>query len=103
VSTVTFDVDIDAVNYVVLVLSGMDDDVDQRVPMRINLNGHVVWEGESPFRDGFWTDEGWLIGDLTWLQAGENTLTIENLADSVDSPVGEPPWLLFSASIVYYG
>lgn len=102
VATVTFVVDEQPDNYVVIVLRGMDDDPGRATELRLWLNDVIIWEGDSPFRDGQWFDVGWLVGDVAWLHAGENTLTIELLSDDDDHEIGEPPWLGLSDSAVYY-
>jgi hypothetical protein len=102
-TTVLFEVDEQPENYVVIALTGIDDDLDSRPDLRLTLNGVIVWEGESPFEDEQWTEIGWVVSDLDWLEVGENIMTIEILSDDDDNDVSEPPWVGFSESVVYYG
>ncbi|RIK45812.1 MAG: hypothetical protein DCC58_05270 [Chloroflexi bacterium] len=105
-ATVTFSVLDDPSSHIVIVLTGIDDQRRSNAPMRLLLNDNVVWEGESPFGDLVWTEVGWLIGNLDWLRAGENTLTVQIMPadeDDNDNDVLEPPWVGFSASVVFYG
>ena len=87
-------------DYIVLQITGMDDERQQKAPMRLWLNDYLVWEGPSPFANEAWTDIGWLVENVDALQAGENTITFENLGP--DGEVGLPPWNLLTAAVVYY-
>ena len=70
-----------------LTLTGMDLEGPEKTPMRITINAQaqVIYEGLNPLPDdaspntGTWGDHSWTF-TATWLQAGPNTLTIENLA-----------------------
>jgi hypothetical protein len=44
---------------------------------------------------------GWQVGNLEWLQEGENTLTFEVLEKNGN--FGEPPWILLTDAAVYAG
>jgi hypothetical protein len=103
VSTVLFTVDEAPENYIIILLTGMDDDASGQVDMRLSLNGNLVWEGPSPFAEVAWTEVGWQVGELTWLEAGVNLLTIELISDADDHEIGETPWLGFTISAVLYG
>lgn len=99
-TTVTFNVNDPPTSYIGIEIIGMDDELKENVPMRISLNGNVVWEGESPFGDEKWTDMVWVAGNLNWLVEGENSLTIELL---IEGEVGLPPWVLINEATVYWG
>lgn len=86
--------------YIVVQITGMDDERRKKAPMRLWLNDYLVWEGASPFANEDWTDIGWLIGSLDALQPGTNTITLENMAPNGD--VGKPPWNLLTSAVVYY-
>ena len=86
--------------YIGVVILGMDDEFPAHVPCRILLNGNLVWEGEAPFGNEEWTLIGWRLGNLTWLQEGDNTLTFEVLAS--DGEFGRPPWILLTEAAIYW-
>jgi len=99
-ATVQFTVPEAPAEHIGVVLRGMDDELPGAVPCRIQLNGNVVWQGPSPFANEEWTLVGWEIGNLTWLQAGVNTLTFEVLSEAGD--FGLPPWILLTEAAVYW-
>ena len=86
--------------YIGVVIRGMDDEFSAHVPCRMLLNGNLIWEGEAPFGNEEWTLVGWRIGNLTWLQKGDNILTFEVLAP--DGDFGRPPWILLNEATVYW-
>jgi len=86
--------------YIVIVITGMDDERAAKVPIRIALNGNTVWEGSSPFGNEDWTDVAWVVQDLSWLSGGGNTLSITNLEGG--GGVGVPPWALLTSATVYF-
>lgn len=90
----------DPSEYIVLVITGMDDERATKVPIRISLNGNTVWEGPSPFGNEDWTDVAWAVEDLGWLSGGGNTLAVTNLEG--DGEVGAPPWVLLTSATVFY-
>lgn len=98
--TATFQINNAATQYVLVTVTGMDDEQTSHVPMQLWLNDYLIWEGPSPFNNESWTDVAWLVGDIGALPAGQNTLTIVNAAD--DGGIGEPPWMLITAAGVYY-
>lgn len=108
VATATFTVNEAPSEYVLIQLTGIDDEVTAKVPIRLSLNGNVVWEGPSPFQNGgtdfdspqWWTDVGWLVANPEWLQEGQNTLTVEIIG--VNGEIGVPPWVLLTSAVVYY-
>jgi hypothetical protein len=99
-ATATFDGADDVSEYVVIVITGMDDERDEKVPIRISLNGHTVWEGPSPFGNEDWTDVARIVQDLSWLEGGENTLSVSNLEGGDE--VGAPPWVLVTSATVFF-
>ncbi|MEZ4521820.1 MAG: protein kinase [Thermomicrobiales bacterium] len=83
-TTVTFSAGESPSAFVGLAITGMDDEIPGSVPCRILLNGNLVWEGPSPFGNEQWTTVGWEIGNLGWIEDGDNELTFE-----VTAPAGE--------------
>jgi len=81
-------------------LKAMDDPNSGKVPLRIVLNGTVIWEGPSPFPDGTAGDQAWLVTDHALLKPGNNTLTIANLSPT--GQTGSAPWELIEQAVVYY-
>ncbi|CAN5740965.1 Stk1 family PASTA domain-containing Ser/Thr kinase [soil metagenome] len=87
-------------SHLAIVITGMDDELPGKVPCRITLNDHVVWEGESPFMNESWTRVGWQVGSLDWLVTGRNQLTFEVLVE--DGDFGLPPWILLTEAEIYW-
>jgi hypothetical protein len=98
-ATAGFGADDGAEEYVVIVITGMDDERAEKVPIRVSLNGNTVWEGASPFGNEDWTDVAWVVRDLSWL-SGDNTLSVTNLEGGGE--VGAPPWVLVTSATVFY-
>jgi hypothetical protein len=98
-ATVTFTLDAAPERYAVIRVIGMDDESPRTVPIRVSVNGTIVHEGPAPFGSEVWTDTAWRIGDPGVLQAGQNTVVIENIAP--DGPFGRPPWLLVTSMWIY--
>ncbi|MEX1157680.1 MAG: protein kinase [Thermomicrobiales bacterium] len=99
-ATASFEVDAGPAEYIVIVITGMDDEVAAKVPIRVSLNGNTVWEGASPFGNEDWTDVAWVVQDLGWISGGENTLAVTNLEEGGE--IGTPPWVLLTSATVYY-
>lgn len=98
-TTVTFSLGEAPATYAVLRIVGMDDESQSTVPLRVSVNGYVVHEGPNPFGSEVWTDIAWVIGEPEVLQAGENEITIENLA--AEGEFGAPPWILLNEMHLY--
>jgi len=64
-----------------LVLTAQDDDKPGAVPVRVSLNGLVLFEGPNPFRERGWSTESLAI-PAGVLRQGENELRIETLGES---------------------
>jgi hypothetical protein len=77
----------------------MDDELPEKVPIRISLNGNTVWEGPSPFGNEAWTDVAWIVEDLGWL-SDDSTLSVTNLGGN--GAIGAPPWVLLTSASVFY-
>ncbi len=99
-ATAGFNADESADDYIVIVITGMDDELSSKVPIRISLNGNTVWEGNSPFGNEDWTDVAWVVQNLGWLSDGGNTLSVTNLGGNGE--VGAPPWVLLTSATVFY-
>jgi serine/threonine-protein kinase len=95
-----FDVDEAPDQYLLITITGMDDEREEHTSMQLWLNDNLIWEGPSPFNNEEWTDVAWLVEDLEWLEAGTNTLTVANTED--DGEVGSPPWILVTSAVVYF-
>jgi hypothetical protein len=108
-ATVTYGLDDTPPRYALLVITGLDDERGAHTPIRLIVNGTVIWEGQSPFANApksesdpsGWTPVGWLLGDLSLLHGGDNTVTVENMAPN--GQVGRPPWVLLTTATIYYG
>lgn len=74
-----------------LIISGLDDDVKNKCPIKISLNDHLIFEGPCPFSNKDWNIQEFKISADT-LQRN-NVLTIYNIADS-DSSTGPPFFML---------
>lgn len=98
-TTLTFDLDDEPSLYVVLLINGMDDEDEDRAPLRIVLNDHVIHEGPAPFLNGRWTSSAWVVDDPDWVRAGGNRLVIENAGD--EGGVGEVPWMHLADVTIY--
>ena len=98
-ATASFSGDDNVEEYIVIVITGMDDEVPAKVPIRVSLNGNTVWEGPSPFGNENWTDVAWVVRDLSWL-SDDSTLAVTNLGAGGD--IGTPPWVLLTSASVFY-
>ena len=85
---------------VLLEINGMDDVDRSKVPIRIQLNGVTVWEGDSPFPNGQWGSFGVILQDVSPLKNGSNTVTIENTGSR--GALGVAPWILIQEITVRY-
>lgn len=92
---VAFNVIGTASSYIGITIAGMTSPDGGETPMRIHLNGNMIWSGPAPFAAGEWTEIAWTLGNLEWLQDGDNELSIEVLAAN-DA-------ILVSNISVYYG
>jgi serine/threonine-protein kinase len=106
-ANVTFTLAEQPQQYITIVLTGLDDELSGKVPMRLSLNGTPIWQGDSPFQNAppaqnnpsGWTAVGWLVNDLSLVNVGDNTITVEIV--DVAGDVGAPPWILFTTSAVF--
>ena len=99
-TTVVFNVNELPTSHIGLIVVGMDDEFPAAVDCRIALNDNVIWQGASPFENEEWTRIGWIVGSLSWLELGENRLTIEVMA--TDGEFGRPPWILLNEATLYW-
>lgn len=100
-ATATFTVDTAPQEYILVTVTGMDDERPVKVPMRLWLNDRLIWEGPSPFPNEQWLNISWLVSDLSALAPGENTITVE--VTEGNGTIGQPPWILVTSATVYYG
>jgi serine/threonine protein kinase len=99
-ATATFEIPNAPSQYVLIAITGMDDERNAKVPMQLWLNDHLIWEGPSPFPNEEWRDIAWIVGDNTWLRQGQNTLRVE--VTEGNGAIGRPPWILISSAVIYY-
>jgi hypothetical protein len=97
--TAFFSVEDTPTSYIVIQITGMDDERQQKAPLRLWLNDYLVWEGPSPFANEDWTDIGWLVGSLDAIQPGVNSIVLEIVGQ--DGEIGVPPWNLVTSAVVY--
>lgn len=85
-----------------VILTGMDDELPTRTPIRVTVNGQTIFEGPSPFPN--WDGVGecdnpvWTPVTLPIppgaLHAGDNQITIADLASS--DAFNAPPYMMIS-------
>lgn len=73
-----------------LILCAQDDDSEKKCPIRIELNGNLLFHGANPFQRFGWNRKTFKIPQGI-LKEGNNTLSICNIADSGN--VSGPPFL----------
>ncbi len=83
---------------------GLDSEGAQKTPLRLLINGQVIFNGADPLPNDYSPNQGnW--GSATWtfpatlLQPGSNTLTVENLSPS--SNLGIPFIMVDSAELTW--
>lgn len=76
---------------ITLRLVARDDDSGAKPSVRIALNGVALVEGPSPFSAAGFTERTFTL-PASALRAGQNALTITNLAST--GPLGSPPWFM---------
>jgi len=86
-------------SYVVVSITGMDDEREQHTRMRLSVNGTSIWEGSNPFRDEEWTSIGWMLTSPEICSEGWNQITIENL--DPNGEIGAVPWILVTVVDIY--
>lgn len=101
--TASFESGTSTVGTAVLVIEGMDSEDAAKTPMRVTVNGTVIFEGrnplpndDAPLASGRW-DQLTLPFDSSLLQAGTNTVAIINLGTGA---VGLPPFIALDYAIV---
>lgn len=80
--------------YIGLVITAMTAPGAGETPIQIRMNGNPIWSGPMPVREGEWTPVLWRLGNLGWLQQGDNVLSIETLDDNAT--------LLIASAMIYY-
>ena len=82
-----------------LIVSGQNDDREQKCRIRIRVNDKTIFEGENPFiRRGWSTSKFTIPGGAL---KRNNTLAIRNIEDS-DSKSG-PPWFMLNYAVIRKG
>jgi outer membrane biosynthesis protein TonB len=99
-ATASFEVASAPESYILITITGMDDEREQKVPMRLWLNDSVIWEGTSPFPNEQWLAVSWLVSDLDAMHEGVNSITLE--VTEGNGAIGAPPWILITSATVYY-
>jgi hypothetical protein len=97
-----FDLDTAPETDVVLTLVGLDDELEAKTDIRVEVNGLEIYTGPSPFpnwdgvgtgENAAWTEaECWIPANL--LIGGTNEISVSNLEPHAN--YGEPPWILLS-------
>ena len=80
-----------------LIICGQDDDSTEKCPIRIELNGNLIFEGKNPFKRFGWNIQKFKI-PAGFLKEGANTLTISNTADSGN--VSGPPFFMLNYAVL---
>ena len=80
-----------------LIICGQDDDSTEKCPIRIELNGNLIFEGKNPFKRFGWNIQKFKI-PAGLLKEGANTLTISNTADSGN--VSGPPFFMLNYAVL---
>ena len=76
-----------------LTVAGANNNGSEKCPIRIALNGQVVFEGPNNFLDSHWAARTFAVGK-TLLKAGSNEISVRNISDK--GILGNKPW--FSVS-----
>lgn len=92
-----------------LTIVGVDSEDPAKTPIRIEINGAVIYEGPDPLPNDFDTGPNgsgnW--GSYTWqlnpgvLQQGSNSLSITNLDPS--NKIGSPPFFMLDYATISWG
>ena len=82
-----------------LIISGQDDDAEEKCRIRITVNGAVVFEGENPFVRLGWSRHAFPIPAA--LLKRSSVLQIENIEDTSRS--GGPPFFMLNYAVVRKG
>src|SRR5690606_40690937 len=64
----------------VLQITGTDDLAQRKAPIRITLNGQLVWEGDNPLPNGESGNACWIIHARCVLRRGQNRLVDAHIA-----------------------
>jgi hypothetical protein len=93
---------------ITITITGLDDEIDPREPVRVTLNGRTIWEGVLPFANApqpgdchgkaDWRTVALRLDDAALLQS-ENELQVQNIAGN--GAVGGPPWVLLDSIAIY--
>ncbi len=84
----------------VIEFMGYDDNLEAKAPIRIELNGGVIYQGDSPFPNAAWGSYGLLVPDVSLIKQGTNVLTISNTA--TEGALAQPPFFLIQSVTVHY-
>ncbi len=63
----------------------------------VTMREHYGEEAGARTADVDWIAE---VGNLGWINQGQNTLTVEIVG--IPGQVGTPPWVLLTSAVVYY-
>ena len=80
-----------------LILCAQDDDSEKKCPIRIELNGNLLFHGANPFQRFGWNRKTFKIPQGI-LKEGNNTLSICNIADSGN--VSGPPFFMLNYAVL---
>jgi hypothetical protein len=88
-----------------LTVEGMDSEGRTKTPIQIAVNGVAIYDGPNPLPDddlpletGTWASQSWTF-DAALLHAGQNEITISNLAEGAFS---RPPFFMLDYAKLDY-
>ena len=80
-----------------LIISGADDFLDQKCPIKITLNGQTIFEGSNPFSNKQWNIKSAEISPD--ILKNSNTLTITNTSQKGN--IDAPPFFMLNYVILH--
>ena len=78
-------------------MNWLSADSPEKCPVRIELNGNLIFEGKNPFNRFGWNVRKFKI-PAGILKEGANSLTISNTADSGN--VSGPPFFMLNYAVL---
>jgi hypothetical protein len=84
-----------------LIISGLDDNAPTACRIRVQINGHTLFEGPNPFASDRWSNHRFAVPGAILRDGVPNVLRIENLEPS-DNMIGAP-WFMVSYAVLRPG
>jgi len=81
-----------------LIIAGLDHNAKPPCRIRIEVNGHVVFEGHNPFKADKWTTHRFQVKGAYLRDGVSNTLKISNIEDS--SNISGAPWFMLNYAVL---